>query len=139
MWCSPPMPRSIAEAIDLRSVRYILSGLFATVVHFAVLTFSLKVMGMQSAGLANLIAAVFGISTSFLGNRYFVFRTGGDPWGRQVIFFGILYALLALAHGVILYLWTDLGGLDYRIGFVLATGLQVAISYVGNKTLVFRP
>lgn len=120
------------------AVRYILNGLFATAIHFGALTFNLNVLDMPSAGLANLIAAVIGISASFLGSRYFVFRAGHAPWGGQMVRFGALYALLALAHGLILYFWTDLGGFDYRVGFVLATCFQVGISYVGNKTLVFR-
>lgn len=119
-------------------VRYVINGLVATAVHFGALTVNLHVVGIKSAGLANLIAAVLGISVSFLGSRYFVFRTGEGSMARQALAFGILYALLAIAHGAILYLWTDLNGLDYRIGFVLATCFQVAVSYVGNKTLVFK-
>lgn len=119
-------------------VRYVINGVVATAVHFGVLTFNLHVVRMESAGLANLIAAAFGISISFLGSRHFVFRAADGSMSRQACTFGILYALLAIAHGAILYLWTDLGGLDYRIGFVLATCFQVAVSYVGNKTLVFK-
>jgi putative flippase GtrA len=41
-------------------------------------------------------------------------------------------------HGLVLGLITDIGGLDYRIGFILATGLQVALSYSGNQRFVFK-
>jgi putative flippase GtrA len=119
-------------------IRYIINGLVATAVHFSVLTFNLEVAGMKSAGIANLIAAVFGISTSFLGSRYFVFRVAYLSIGRQLLSFGFLYALLAVAHGTILFLWSDVGKLDYRAGFVVATCFQVAATYVGNKNWVFR-
>jgi len=40
-------------------------------------------------------------------------------------------------HGLVLFGWTDVMGFDYRVGFVLASGIQVALTYVGNKHLVF--
>lgn len=122
----------------MQVARYIISGLFASLVHFAVLVFNMQVLEMSSAGMANLIAACFGISTSFLGSRYYVFRAAHAPVLPQALSFGALYALLALAHGFTLYLWTDRAGLDYRLGFLVATGLQVVLSYAGNKSLVFR-
>lgn len=118
--------------------RYVVNGLFATAVHYGVLTFNLKVVGLPSAGLANLIAAMVGIATSFLGSRYYVFRMHMMPWMGQALRFGILYGAIALLHGGVLLVWTDWQGLDYRVGFLLATGLQVSLSYVGNRWLVFK-
>jgi putative flippase GtrA len=94
---------------------------------------------MQSAGLANLIAAAFGITASFLGSRYFVFRKTDVPLSRQALKFAGLYGVIALGHGAVLFAWTDWHHLDYRLGFLLATSLQVLLSYVGNKLLVFKP
>jgi putative flippase GtrA len=45
--------------------------------------------------------------------------------------------MLAVASAVVLFLWTDIGGQDYRLGFLLAAGLQVILSYFGNRHLVF--
>lgn len=118
-------------------LRYGLNGLAATAVHYGVLSFNLQVLHLPSAGLANLIAAVFGISASFLGSRYFVFRGAGGGIGGQALRFFLLYAGIALLHGAVLAVWTDYYHLDYRLGFLLATGLQVALSYLGNKHLVF--
>ena len=126
---------SVASMLILR---YLINGLLATGVHFAVLSFGLNVVGIPSAGVANLIAAVFGISASFIGSRYFVFRAAHARLLPQVLSFGLLYAMLAMMHGVILYVWTDRAGLDYRFGFLIATGFQVAASYLGNKTMVFK-
>ncbi len=122
----------------MRFIRHILNGLFATAVHFAVLSFNLLVLDIQYAGLANMIAAVFGASASFVGSRYFVFRAAKDSPVRQALSFATLYAVIALLHGLILYVWTDVNGLDYRLGFVLATCVQVFISYFGNMAWVFR-
>lgn len=119
-------------------VRYIANGLVATAVHYSILRFNLEVLGMPSAGVANAIAAVFGITVSFLGNRYFVFRAAGGTLARQGVLFVLSYGLIALLHGLILYLWTDRAGLNYTVGFLVATVMQVACSFVVNKFMVFR-
>lgn len=118
-------------------LRYVFNGLCATAIHYAVLTFNMKVLAMGSAGAANLIAACVGITASFLGNRYFVFAGTSGSFFGQAARFGGLYAAIALLHGAVLFVWTDLMRLDYRIGFLVATAVQVSLSYVGNKRLVF--
>ena len=119
--------------------RFLISGLVATAVHYGVLTFNLNVLSFSSAGLANLYAAAAGISASFLGNRLYVFSgSKRQPWLPQALKFSGFYSTVAVMHGLVLWLWTDHFGLDYRVGFLIATALQVSISYVGNKLLVFK-
>ena len=125
-----------ANAFEI--LRYALNGLVATAVHFGVLTFNLEVLEIPSAGLSNLIAAVFGIGASFIGSRYFVFPATDASMLGQAIKFSSLYGGIALLHGLVLLAWTDWLGMDYRWGFLLATGLQVVLSYIGNKFLVFK-
>lgn len=122
----------------LEVLRYGINGIVATGVHYAVLTFNLQVLAMPSAGLANLVAALFGISTSFFGSRYFVFRQTEEGVLAQAAKFGGLYAVFALVHGAVLFVWTDWMCYDYRLGFLLATAFQVAGSYLGNKFLIFK-
>ena len=117
--------------------RYIINGIFATGIHYGILVFNLEVLYFPSAGLANLIAASFGITSSFLGSRYFVFCKTDDLIITQAAKFGSLYVAIAILHGFVLLLWTDLLGFAYSIGFLVATILQVLLSYLGNKKLVF--
>ena len=119
-------------------VRYALNGLVATLVHYGVLSANLNLLAFESAGWANFVAAIFGIGTSFLGSRYFVFNQTKQSVLQQAIKFCGLYAAIAILHGLLLWAWTDLNGLDYRIGFLIATVLQVSLSYLGNKFLVFK-
>ena len=118
-------------------IRYVVNGLCATAVHFGVLTFGLEVIHLPSAGVANFIAAIFGITTSFVGNRWYVFRGHSDPILSHIWRFGLLYAVIACLHAGLLYVWSDRLGFNYIPGFVIATGMQMALSYVGNKLLVF--
>lgn len=117
---------------------FVLNGLAATGVHYGVLHAAVELLAIYPVGLANFIAACFGITASFLGNRHVAFRGRANaPLGHHLARFGLLYAVLAVANAVVLFLWTDVGGQDYRLGFLLAAGLQVVLSYFGNRHLVF--
>jgi putative flippase GtrA len=119
-------------------IRYFLSGGLATVVHFAVLTLNVEVLAFESVGLANFVAAIFGSTTAFLGNRYFVFRNASESFTRQLGKFIGLYVSMACFHGAALFLWTDLMGWNYTYGFVIATAIQILLGYLGNKLWVFK-
>jgi len=118
--------------------RYVINGLVATAVHFLVLSLLIEGVQIGSAGAANFIAAGFGITASFLGNRFFVFEHARGPLAYLAVRFLLLYAGIAIVHGITLAVWTDWLALDYRIGFLLATFLQFALSYSGNRWWVFR-
>ncbi|MBB3639059.1 GtrA family protein [Variovorax atrisoli] len=122
----------------LQVVRYGINGLAATAVHYGVLTFNLKVLHFSSAGAANMVAALFGIATSFLGSRYFVFSRTGHSVVYEALKFSGLYGVIALLHGAVLFVWSDIYSGDFRIGFLLATALQITLSFWGNKYLVFK-
>lgn len=119
-------------------LRFCINGGVATLVHFSVLVAGIEFLQIHSAGLANALASLFGITASFLGNRWFVFPKTGSPIVGEFTKFAGLYALIAVLHGSLLFVWSDQYGLDYRVGFVWATGVQVVLSYFANKFLVFK-
>ena len=118
-------------------IRFCINGLLATGVHFFCLTWLIEHSVLASAGLANLLAGLVGITTSFFGNRYFVFRALNQSIMSQLIKFATLYLAVLALHGIGLALWVDLLSWDYRSGFVIFTALQVTLSYFGGKSLVF--
>ncbi len=119
-------------------IRFLINGLTATAIHFAVLNVNMTLLAFPSAGLANFVAALFGVSASFLGNYFYVFPGRHGQIGGRLIRFLLLYGIIAMFHGAALWLWSDRAGLDFRAGFVIATGIQVGLTYLGNKHLVFR-
>ena len=126
-----------ALAVGSEFNRFVVVGLVATGVHFGMFLIGYHWIGLPSAALANIIAVVFGIATSFTGNRLFVFRHArGHPLGDAGRFLG-LYGTVAFGHAAFLGGWTDLAGLDPHWGFLIATGIQVACTFLGNKYLVF--
>ncbi len=120
-------------------VRFVINGLIASAVHYAALSFNLRVLEMSSAGLANFFAAWFGIAASFIGSRFFVFRNREEAIAQQAMRFLASYAAIACLHGLLLYAWTDRLHLDYTVGLILAAMMQAVLSYLGNKLLVFKP
>jgi putative flippase GtrA len=118
--------------------RYILNGIFATIIHYGMLILNIEILGIPSAGLSNMIAALFGITFSFLGSRYFVFCHVSEKIHLQAMKFLSLYLFIAFLHGLTLLIWTDLYGMNHNAGFLLASIMQFILSYLGNKLLVFK-
>jgi putative flippase GtrA len=122
-----------------QAARFVINGIAATVIHYAVLVVCMDIWRIESAGLASLIASCVGITASFFGNRHWVFRSTDEALARQALRFVALYATIALAHSALMHGWVDIGGWSYHVGFVIATLLQVTLSYGGGKHLVFKP
>lgn len=124
-------------SLSSTAVRFILNGLFATGVHYLALVALMEIARVPSAGLANGMAAIAGITVSYLGNRALVFRSAA-PHTETLPRFLAVYSLAALVHGAVLGVWSDWVGLPYQPGFVIATGLCVGLTYFANKLIVFR-
>jgi putative flippase GtrA len=124
--------------LSIQPVRYVINGVAATCVSYAVLNFCIRVLHIPSAGVANFMAAVVGITFSFVGSRHFVFPGAKESIWHQLARFWLLYAILALMQAAVLFLWSDLAKQDYRIGFLIGTFLQMVCSYLGGKHWVFK-
>lgn len=129
----------MADAFASQPSRFLLNGLVATAVHFLVLAFCLHVLQLPSAGASNVLAALVGITASFFGSRHYVFRAHRESIWTQVQRFWLLYLALSLVQGLVLFLWSDLAGLDYRAGFLIGVVIQAVSSYYGGRHWVFRP
>lgn len=120
------------------AIRFVINGFIATAAHYLTLVGLLEVANLHSAGVANGMAAVVGIGVSYFGNRSYVFRSDA-PHTLALPRFLTVYIGIALYHAGFLAFWTDLFGWSYKLGFLVATGLSVLLSYFGNKLFVFRP
>ncbi|EGR2496919.1 GtrA family protein [Vibrio cholerae] len=119
-------------------IRYIINGLVATAAHYCTLNVNVLLFKFESIGAANLLAACVGITVSFIGSRYFVYKEYTNSLVSQLTRFSMLYMSIALLHGSFLYLWSDIYHMNYNVGFLIATVFQVLLSYFGNKKLVFK-
>ena len=80
--------QKLEKMLMFEFVRYSLNGLVATVIHFSALYINLHILGIKSAGIANGIAATFGVTVSFIGSRYFVFKAHQYAFFQEVLKFG---------------------------------------------------
>jgi putative flippase GtrA len=119
-------------------LRYVVNGLICTLIHYGVLTFNIKFIQFESTGLANLIASIVGISSSYFGNKYFVFK--GIKVLKPLLFakFFLTYSLIALFHGLALYVWSDIYKLDYTFGFAIAVLIQFVLGFLLSKFIIFK-
>tara|TARA_B100001059_G_C17574928_1_gene446892 strand:+ start:241 stop:645 length:405 start_codon:yes stop_codon:yes gene_type:complete len=119
--------------------KFIINGLFATLVHFLVLLI-LSSFSPLNYGVSNLIGYIFGSISSFLGNKFFVFKISNNIHTfTQALKFIFLYIFLAINSGVALYIWTDINKYNFVIGFLGITALNTIISFMVNKFLIFNP
>ena len=132
--------RSIsAKNKNLREIyTFILNGLFATFVHFFFLILFVN-FTFLNYGASNLLSFILGSLTSFLGNKFFVFKI--QEKGKtyiQLAKFSALYLALAFNHGIALYIWSDINNYNYIVGFLLITILNTSISFLFNKYMIFN-
>jgi len=123
--------------LTARGMRFIVNGLVATAVNYVVLVTLIEYAGLRYAGVAALLSAIAGITASFVGNRLFVFSSQA-PIFRELLRFKVLYAGIALFQAIGMALWSDLLSLNYSLGFLLITAMSVVLSYLGNRSLVFK-
>jgi len=127
--------------------RYLVVGIWNTAfgyATFALFTALLDRYMPASYLAASLIASVLNITVSFLGYKWFVFRTRGNylkEWVRCLIVYssGIALglALIAPAVWLVSQVTGDPRSAPYIAGALLL-GVQVILSFLGHKTFSFR-
>lgn len=117
---------------------FLINGFLATLIHFAALILFVNFVGL-SYGLSNFLSFLVGSISSFLGNKFFVFKVKNKfRTSSQFIKFFFLYLALAFEHGVALYWWSDINEYNYIVGFLLITMLNIIISFIFNKYIIFN-
>ncbi|HUI41524.1 MAG TPA: GtrA family protein [Terriglobia bacterium] len=128
--------------------RYLAVGVCNTVFGYgtyALLTATLARVVPHSYIFASIIAAPLNITFSYLGYKWFVFKTHGNylrEWTRCIVVYGSSMALgvVLLPPVVLLIRWSS--GLDRSapyIGGAVTMGFGVIYSFLGHKNFSFRP
>ena len=127
--------------------RYLLVGIWNTMFGygiFALLTALLDIYMPASYMVAALLSSVLCITVSFLGYKWFVFKTRGNyfkEWTRCLVVYSgsIVMGLVLLPPVVFLmsYLTGNPRSAPYLAGAVILS-LQVIISFLGHRTFSFK-
>lgn len=132
---------------DKQIGRYLIVGVWNTAFGYGVyagLTAWLDRYVPASYLAASLLASLINITVSFLGYKWFVFKTRGhywQEWTRCVLVYsgGIVIGLILLPPMVwlVTHVTDDARSAPYIAGGLLL-GLQVIWSFLGHKTFSFR-
>jgi len=127
--------------------RYLLVGIWNTAFGygtFALFTALLDRYMPASYMVASLISSVLNITVSFLGYKWFVFKTKGNyltEWARCLMVYSggiaLSLALLAPTVFVVSYVTGNPRTAPYIAGALLL-GVQVILGFLGHKTFSFR-
>ena len=87
---------------------------------------------------AFVISAVCNWTFLFFAHNRFTFKPTQTPGVRNYGLFLILYFAAFLLNTGLIYVLTTLLSLQYLISIVLATGFTTLITFILNKTVIFR-
>jgi putative flippase GtrA len=141
--------RSLTEHIPAGQFgRYLLVGVANTAFaygSFALFTFLLAGVMPASYLAGSLLSSLLNITVSFLGYKWFVFKTRGNylrEWARcLVVYSGAIALGLAVLPPVVYLVRSMTGRADTApyIAGALVLGAQVVISFFGHRNFSFRP
>jgi putative flippase GtrA len=128
--------------------RYLLVGVWNTAFAygtFALFTYLLGHYIPASYMVASVLSSLLNITVSFLGYKWFVFRTQGNylkEWARSVMVYSGAIALGLLLLPPIVFAVKEItdnqSTAPYIAGAILLA-IQVVISFLGHKNFSFRP
>ncbi len=120
-------------------IKFCVVGTIAAAINFFILysfTEWLNLWYVISALSGGIISAIW----NFLANKFWTFKNleSGKKAVRQTIKFSIVISLGVGLNTMIIYIFTDFFGVDYRISWVLATGIVLFWNFGLNKLWTFR-
>ena len=117
--------------------RFAVVGVAATAVHYLVIVLLVDGLAWTGPTPATVVGSVFGIATAYLGNALFVFAAIERRHAVHAPRFVVVYLTVMAIHAGMMYLFADLLGLPYTLGFVVATGFSALTTFLANRYLVF--
>jgi putative flippase GtrA len=134
---TPQGRRGLHRELNLAEfARFLMAGLAVCVVDFSVYFAALWIAPALPVALAKALAFVLGATTSFLINRRFVFRAGGQAQrqvGRFALLYGSTLTLNVAVNALVLHF-----GADKPLAWLVATAASTVANFTGMKFVVFR-
>lgn len=121
-----------------QKIKFIISGVVSTLIHFLFLLIGVEIIKISLISISNLFASFFGLSSSFILNRYFVFRKFNKDILITYIQFMFANTLTIIVTSLLFLLWSDILGWDYRIGFLLIYLFIAIINFYLYKKIIFN-
>jgi putative flippase GtrA len=134
------LPEFIIKKLGWQFIKFCFVGGTAALINFSLyyyLTDRLLVWYIYSAIVGFVVSAIF----NFSANKFWTFgnqEVGLAALGKQVSKFGVVMVSGLVINILIIYLLTESIRLDYRLSWVIATGVVTFWSYGFNRLWTFR-
>ena len=122
-----------------RVMKFLIVGGSSAVINFAIyfsLTEWFNIWYVISAILSFIVAAIF----NFCINKFWTFRSlnrGRDAYG-EIVKFLVVYVSGLVINTALIYFFKEAGGLDYRLSWVVATGIVTFWNFGLSQFWTFR-
>ncbi len=118
-----------------QAARYVLSS-FLTVPFSLLLPIALHEWAGLSPNLSVAVGLMAAFAMGFLTTRYFVFRSGGAPWGQ--LFRLVVSSLAFRAAEYVAFVVLHTLGMQYAIALVLVLGTSFGAKFFVQRNYVYR-
>jgi len=116
--------------------RYITTGLLAAAVEYMLLVALTEWVGLWYLT-SNSIAYISGFLISFLLNRFWSFKSK-DNIVKQLVLYGILFAINFVLTNALMYALTSILGILYLISKIFVMGIVVIWNFIIYKKIIYQ-
>lgn len=119
-------------------IRFGIVGVLATLTYFLILSALVEYAGINPTS-ANGAAFLCAVCVTYLGQSLWVFGGRNRPVLGNMFRFSVSLTITLSANVAIMAMATQVFGLGYRIGFLIACLVIPVLSFFINKLWVFSP
>lgn len=121
----------------IKIIKYAIVGVANTLIDWAVYVVLTKFISIEP-WIANVVGYVAGMVSSFVGNKFFTFKTKNTKTGIELVKFVIINMIsLGVSTGVVA-LTTSVWSWNKYIAKILSTGTSMTVNYIGSRFFVFE-
>ena len=121
----------------IKLIKFGIVGAMNTFIDWAIF-FLLTQFTAITPWIAHVISYSCGVISSFLGNKFFTFKSRGTKTGVEMVKFIVLNLLSLGASTLVMILFADMLQWNSYIAKIFSTGASMLINYIGSRFFVFN-
>jgi len=131
--------RLIKHLLSPQFIKFCIVGGTSALINFVFYISLTELFGLWYV-FSSIIGFVASAIFNFTANKFWTFRNGDNGKNAviQLIKFFTVTVSGLLIHTILIYLITDIVGFDYRLSWIIATGVVTLWNYTFNKLWTFK-